>query len=85
MTTQAIKLMTLGFFQSKPAHLAGALANDVISLDRIGGRTLRCTSGNLHVTIEGDLNDYLLTPNQSVAIPTLGRVVISGTGSYRAA
>lgn len=86
MTTQAIKLMTLGLFNANSAHMAGALANDeVISLDRIGGRTLRCTSGRLWVTIEGDSKDYLLTPNQTVAIPTLGRVVVSGTGSYRAA
>jgi hypothetical protein len=86
MTTQAIKLMTLGLFNTKKsAHIAGALANgDVTTLKSVGGRSLRCTSGSLWVTIEGDAKDYLLTPNQAVAIPNLGKVVVSGSGSYRA-
>jgi len=86
MTTQAIKLMTLGLFNiKKSAHIAGALAgDDVTTLKGVGGRTLRCTSGSLWVTIEGDSKDYLLTPNQAVAIPNLGKVVVSGRGSYRA-
>jgi hypothetical protein len=87
MTTQAIKLMTLGLFNArKYAPVAGALAGhkDVTTLKGVGGRTLRCTSGNLHVTIEGDTKDYLLSVNQAVAIPNLGKVVVSGCGSYRA-
>ena len=86
MTTQAIKLMTLGLYSAKrAAHMAGALANnEVVTLRNVGGRTLRCTSGSLWVTIEGDSKDYLLTANQAVAIPNLGKVVVSGSGSYRA-
>jgi hypothetical protein len=78
--------MTLGLFSTrKSAHIAGALANnEVITLKGVGGRSLRCTSGNLWVTVEGDSKDYYLTPNQAVAIPNLGKVVVSGTGSYRA-
>lgn len=86
MTTQAIKLMTLGLFNiRKSEQITGALANDeVITVKGVAGRSLRCTSGRLHVTIEGDSKDYLLTPNQAVAIPNFGKVVVSGSGSYRA-
>lgn len=84
MTTQAIRLMTFGLF-AKPAGVrAGAVAEgSVDTLTGMGGRTLRCTSGNLWVTLEGDRQDYILNPNETVAIPTLGKVAITGTGSWR--
>jgi hypothetical protein len=35
------------------------------------------------VTIEGDPKDYVLTQDQSLAIPNLGKVILSGPGSYQ--
>jgi hypothetical protein len=83
MTTQAIRLMTLGLFAKDAQGRAGAVADgSVDTLKGMGGRTLRCTSGNLWVTIEGDRKDYLLRSNETVALPTLGKVAITGTGSW---
>jgi hypothetical protein len=84
MTTQAIRLMTLGLFARPSQDRAGAVAGgSVDTFKDMGGRTLRCTSGDLWVTLEGDAKDYLLGTNESVTIPTLGRVCVTGTGSWR--
>jgi hypothetical protein len=85
MTTQTMKLMTLGLCGNKSAtHPAGTLGKGRLAvLKGLGGSTLRCTSGTLWVTIEGDLKDYVLTQNQSLPIPNLGKVVLTGCGDFQ--
>ena len=85
MTTQAIKQLTLGLFESKtPTRRSGTLRKgDFEVLNDLGGASLRCTGGYLWVTLENDGKDHVLTPNQSLAIPNLGKVLVSGNGTYR--
>jgi hypothetical protein len=85
MTTKAIELMTLGLYNRKTARRSATLdKGDVEVLKGLGGQTLRCTAGTLWLTMEGDRKDYILTQNQAVAIPNLGKVVVTGSGSYQA-
>jgi len=85
MTTQAIKLMTLGLYgKSSATRRTGTLRKGATEvLKGLGGATLRCTSGMLWVTLQGDSRDYVLTQNQSVAVPNLGKVILSGSGSWK--
>jgi len=87
MTTQAIKLMTFGLYGNKSeARRAGSVGRDSVAvLQDLGGSTLHCTGGTLWVTVEGDLKDYVLHMDETLPIPTLGKVIVSGRGSYRAA
>jgi len=84
MTTETIKLMTLGLYGRKNVIRSGLVGrNSTEVLRNLGGSSLRCTSGSLWVTIEGDPKDYVLTQDQSLAIPNLGKVILSGPGSYQ--
>ena len=85
MTTQTIKLMTFGLYGKTSANRrSGKLAKGRTEvLKGLGGSQVRCTSGSLWVTIEGDPKDYILTQNESVSIPNLGKVLLSGNGSYQ--
>jgi hypothetical protein len=84
MTTETIKLMTLGLYGRKNVIRSGLVGrNRTEVLRNLGGSSLRCTSGSLWVTIEGDPKDYVLTQDQSLAIPNLGKVILSGPGSYQ--
>jgi hypothetical protein len=85
MTTQTIKLITFGLYGSnRAARRSGVLAKGRTEvLDNLGGNTLRCTSGSLWVTLEGDSKDYVLAANQTLAIPTPGKILVSGAGTYQ--
>ena len=85
MTTQTIKQLTLGLFESKtPTRRSGTLRKgDFEVFSDLGGASLSCTGGYLWVTLENDGKDHVLTPNQSLAIPNLGKVLVSGNGTYR--
>gem|GEM_PF-1723962 len=85
MTTQSIKLMTLGLYRkTSPARRTGTLRKGrVEALRGVGGATLRCTDGTLWVTVQGDTHDYVLTQGQTLAVPNPGKVLVSGTGSYQ--
>jgi hypothetical protein len=85
MTTQTIKLMTFGLYGKTSANRrSGKLAKGRTEvLKGLGGSQVRCTSGSLWVTIEGDPKDYVLTQNESLPIPNLGKVLLSGNGSYQ--
>jgi hypothetical protein len=85
MTTQTIKLMTFGLYGKKSAsRRSGILGKGRTEvLKGLGGSQVRCTSGALWITIEGDPKDYILTQNQSLPIPNLGKVLLSGSGSYQ--
>jgi len=76
--------MTLGLYGRKNVIRSGLVGrNRTEVLRNLGGSSLRCTSGSLWVTIEGDPKDYVLTQDQSLAIPNLGKVILSGPGSYQ--
>jgi hypothetical protein len=49
----------------------------------LSGQELRCTQGHLWVTLEGDPNDYVLSPGDRMRIQARGRVIIGGKGDYR--
>jgi len=85
MTTETIKLLTFGMV----GHKGGSRRSGLVGKGRtevlkgIGGSRVRCTSGLLWVTLEGDTKDYVLTQNESIAVPNLGKVLLSGSGSYQ--
>ena len=85
MTAQTIKLMPFGLYGKTSANRrSGKLSRGRTEvLKGLGGSQVRCTSGSLWVTIEGDPKDYILTQNESVSIPNLGKVLLSGNGSYQ--
>jgi hypothetical protein len=85
MNTQTAKPMSLGLYgKTRATRRSGYLSKGCTEvLKGLGGSQVCCTSGTLWVTIEGDSKDYILTQNQSVYIPNLGKVVLSGTGSYQ--
>ena len=84
MTTQALKLMTFGLLRKETASRSGRVPKGRTEVFKnLGGSTLRCTGGTLWVTLAGDTHDYVLTANQSVAVPNLGKVLVSGCGSYQ--
>jgi len=85
MTTETIKHMTFGLYGKKSAtRQSGQVGrNRTKVLRNLGGSQLRCTSGCLWVTLEGDPKDYILTQNQTLSIPNLGKVLLSGPGSYQ--
>lgn len=47
------------------------------------GASVRCTSGNLWVTLENDVMDHILRAGQSLAVAVPGKVIIGGKGSYQ--
>jgi hypothetical protein len=52
-------------------------------LKHLQGHQVRCTSGTLWVTLEGDERDYFLSAPESLPIPDRGMVVLSGDGTYQ--
>jgi hypothetical protein len=46
------------------------------------GQAIRCEAGYIWVTIENDPEDYILFPGESLLVPSAGKVVIGGKGSY---
>jgi hypothetical protein len=85
MTTETLRNIALGLSRKKnPTQRSGLVGqNRTEVLKNLGGSRVRCTSGTLWVTIEGDPKDYVLTQNQSLSIPNLGKVILSGPGSYQ--
>jgi hypothetical protein len=85
MTTETIKAITFGLYgKSSASRRSGILSKARTEvLKGLGGSQVRCTSGSIWVTIEGDPKDYILTQDQSLSIPNLGKVLLSGPGSYQ--
>jgi hypothetical protein len=46
------------------------------------GKTIQCTAGNLWVTIEGDMTDYVLRSGECLVVLSDGKVILSGPGHY---
>ncbi|HWQ09267.1 MAG TPA: DUF2917 domain-containing protein [Holophaga sp.] len=62
----------------------GCLSKDgVKAFTALGGERVHCNEGRLWVTFEGDNNDHILAPGQSLEIPNGGKTLISGPGCYR--
>ncbi len=45
---------------------------------------VRCLEGNLWITQEGDLDDYILTPGQELSVRRPGKLVMQGIPAARA-
>jgi hypothetical protein len=54
-------------------------ASGVLTLTGAQGLRIRCESGSLWVTLEGDSADHWLQPRQYLTIPSSGRVVIEAS------
>ena len=54
----------------------------VAVFSQMAGQLIRCDSGSLWVTIENDRTDHVLFPHQCLFVPSAGRVVIGGQGSF---
>jgi hypothetical protein len=85
MTTDTLRQLTLGLTYLEPVpHPSGSVRRGRTQVLRnLGGSLLRCTSGSLWVTVEGDRQDHVLTQGDTLAIPNLGKVILSGAGSYQ--
>jgi hypothetical protein len=65
------------------ADLSGSVTfSRTAAFAHLQGQVIRCDAGYLWVTMENDSEDYILYPGDSVFIPTPGKVVIGGKGSY---
>ncbi len=58
---------------------------EIVIPARSRGSSIRCISGYVWVTVEGDADDYVLAPHEEFKIPRGGKVVVSGVGSFRLA
>jgi hypothetical protein len=56
--------------------------DEVVILLRARGKSVRCDSGYIWVTVENDKEDYVLARNDKFKIPRNGKVVVSGRGSF---
>ena len=74
--------------QPRPVAKAMAGVSGTVDSDRIAGcakmtgHLIRCDSGSIWVTLENDRTDHVLFPRQCLFVPTNGRVVIGGQGSF---
>jgi Protein of unknown function (DUF2917) len=85
--TQPMKPSLLGTTprtENKPrAGIAGSVTfSKTAAFAHLEGQTIRCDAGYIWVTFENDPEDYILFPGESLLVPTPGKVVIGGKGSY---
>jgi hypothetical protein len=85
MNDYAINLTKFGRHQAQNAtpKLGTVKGDHIASFTDLEGEVIRCTSGSLWVTLENDVMDHILRAEQSFPIPTAGKVIIGGKGSYR--
>jgi hypothetical protein len=69
---------------AKPmAGISGEVDSGRVAVfSRMQGQLIRCESGSLWVTVENDRIDHVLFPRQCLFIPSEGKVIIGGRGSY---
>ena len=88
-TRKAIAAYTLP--QASPVHpasrplagLSGMVQSDRLAVfAHLEGQRILCQAGRLWVTVENDPVDHVLAPQQSLVVPTGGKVIIGGKGSY---
>ena len=74
--------------EPRPVARPMAGVSGTVDFDRVAvfaqmaGQLIRCDSGSLWVTVENDRIDHVLFPRQCLFVPTGGRVVIGGRGSF---
>ena len=65
------------------AGLGGAVTYDRVAVfAHLAGRRVRCATGHLWVTVEGDPEDHVLGPGEGFRVVFPGKVVIGGRGSF---
>ena len=65
------------------AGLSGTVSHSRVAVfAHLVGQLIRCTSGRLWVTIEGDQADHVLAPHEWFLVTTPGKVIIGGKGAY---
>jgi hypothetical protein len=84
MSDYAIKLTTFGHHEAKnETPVFGSVKGDTFAtFASLEGMAIRCTSGNLWITLENDVMDHVIRLDQSFTIPATGKVIIGGKGSY---
>lgn len=85
MTSATIQLTIFGRPEAKNTtpNLGSVKGDRFATFTDLEGRTIRCTSGHLWVTLENDVMDHILRADQSFTIPVMGKVIIGGKGDYR--
>lgn len=84
MTSATIQLTSFRRHQSKDTtpSLGNVQGDRFATFTDLDGRTVRCTSGHLWVTLENDVMDHVLRTGQTFTIPVAGKVIIGGKGGY---
>lgn len=84
MSDYAIKLTTFGRHEAKndTPSLGRVKPTQLATFTDLEGMAIRCTSGNLWVTLENDVMDHVIRVDQSFAVPATGKVIIGGKGCY---
>lgn len=74
-----------GLHETAPytSRFACLAEGSIQAFPELAGETLRCTSGHLWVTLENDGADHILLTGDSLAIPSTGKVIVSGPGCYQ--
>jgi hypothetical protein len=72
----------------RPAGQAVRVSGDVDSekvavFQRLQGFRITCTAGRLWLTVENDPTDYVLGTGERLVVPSMGKVIVGGRGSYR--
>jgi len=84
MSDYAIKSATFGRHEAKPhaTNFGSVQGDDFAAFTGLEGKSVRCTSGYLWVTLESNRNDHILSVDKSLSIPDNGKVIIGGKGNY---
>ena len=84
MSNYAIQLTTFGRHEAKndTPNLGSVKGDKLATFTDLEGIAIRCTSGDLWVTLENDVMDHVIRAEQSFTIPANGKVIIGGKGCY---
>ena len=84
MNDFAIKLTTFGRHEVKndTPTLGTVKGDNFATFSDLEGMAIHCTAGKLWVTLENDVMDHVIRVDQSVTIPTMGKVIVGGKGCY---
>lgn len=84
MTEYVIKLATFGRHaeQKSTPGVGNVKLDQVAVFENLRGHVIRCTSGHLWVTREGDVMDRVIRPDHPYTVPSEGKVIIGGKGGY---
>jgi hypothetical protein len=85
MSDYAVNLTTFGRHEAKQSTpTLGCVKTDKLAtFTDLEGMVIRCTAGDLWVTLENDVMDHVIRAEQSFTIPATGKVIVGGKGCYR--